>query len=55
MLKKVQKTLELRNELDKIYGYKINTQKSVAFCMAAMKYHKENLRKESHLPSHQKE
>ena len=47
-----RKLLEFSNEFGKVAGYKINTQKSLAL---TMKHQKERLRKQSHLPSHQKE
>ena len=46
--------LELINEFSKVVGYKINIQKSVAFLYTNNKLTKES-RKQSHLPSHQKE
>ena len=46
---------QLINKSDKVAGYKINTQKSVAFLYPKMKDQKEKLKKESHLPSYQKE
>ena len=49
-----RKLLELINEFNKVAGYKINTQKSVAF-LYTKKDQNEKLRKQSHLPSHQKE
>ena len=41
--------LELINEFGKVAGYKINAQKSLAFCTLTTKNQK--LRKQSHLPS----
>ena len=49
-----RKLLELINKFSKVAGYKINTQKSLAFIYTKMKYQKEKLRKQSHLPLHQK-
>ena len=49
-----RKLLELINEFSKVTGYKINTQKSLAF-LYTNKDQKEKLRKQPHLPSHQKE
>ena len=48
-------TGELINEFGKVAGYKMNTQKSPAFLYTTMKDQKERLRKQSHLPLHQKE
>ena len=48
-----RKLLELINEFSKVSGYKINTQKSVAF--PTMKDQKEKLKKQSHSPLYQKE
>ena len=50
-----RKLLEFINEFGKVVGYKINIQKSVAFLSITMKYQQEKLRKQCHLPSHQKE
>ena len=50
-----RKLLDLINEFGKIAGYIINMQKSVAFLYTNIEYQKEKLRKQSHLPSHQKE
>ena len=50
----IRKVLELINEFSKVEGYKINTQKPVIFYVLTMKGQKEKLRKESHLPLHQK-
>ena len=49
-----RKLLELTNEFGKVAGYKINTQKSVAF-LYTNKDQKEKFKNQSHLPSHQKE
>ena len=48
-----RKLLELIYESDKVAGYKINMQKSVAF-LYTNKDQKEKLKKQSHLLSHQK-
>ena len=48
-------TGELINEFGKVAGCKMNTQKSPAFLYTTMKDQKERLRKQSHLPLHQKE
>ena len=50
-----REVLEFISEFGKVSGYKINTQKSVAFLYTNNKDQKEKLRKPSHLPSHQKE
>ena len=49
-----RKLLELINEFGKVAGYKINIQKSVAFLYTNNELAKTELRKQSHLPSHQK-
>ena len=49
-----RKLLELISEFGKVAGYKINTQKSVAFLYTNNKV-SEKLRKQSHLQSRQKE
>ena len=49
------KLLERMNELGKFSGYKINMQKYLAFLYTNNKNQKEKLRKQSHLPSHQKQ
>ena len=49
-----RKLLELITEFGKVTGYKINTQKSVAF-LCTKNERSEREIKESHLPSHQKE
>ena len=40
-----RKILNLINEFSKVSGYKINTEKPVAFLCINIKYQKENLRK----------
>ena len=50
-----RKLLQLINEFGKFAGYKINTQKSLAFLYTDNKDQKEKLRKQSHLPLHKKE
>ena len=50
-----RKLLELINEFGKVAGYKINTQKSLAFLYTNNKNQKEKLRKQSHLLLQQKE
>ena len=50
-----RKVLELINEFNKVGGYQMNAQKSIAFYTLTTKEQKEKLRKQSHLPSHQKE
>ena len=50
----IRKLLELFNEFDNIAGYKINTQKSIAFLTLTMKDQKEKFGKQSYLPLHQK-
>ena len=49
-----RKLLELINEFGKVAGYKINIQKSVASLYTNNEL-SEKLRKQSHLPMHQKE
>ena len=49
-----RKLLEIINKFGKVAGYKINTQKSLAFLYTKQKIRKK-LRKQFHLPSHQKE
>ena len=50
-----RKLLELINEYSKVAGYKINTQKSLAFSLLTMRKQKEKLRKQYHSPLQQKE
>ena len=45
-----RKLLELINEYSKVEGYKINTQKSLAFYTLIMRKKKEKLRKQFHSP-----
>ena len=49
-----KKLLEFVSEFSKVAGYRMNIQKSVAFYTLTMSYQKEKLRKQFHLPSHQK-
>ena len=51
----IRKLLELISECSIVAGYKINTQKSLAFLLLTMKNLKEKLRSQSHSPSQQKE
>ena len=46
-----RKLLELINEYSKVSGYKINTQKSLAFQYTNNEKQKEKLRKQFHSPS----
>ena len=50
-----RKLLELINEYSKVAGYKINTQKSLAFLYTNNEKMKEKLRKKFHSPLQQKE
>ena len=50
-----RKLLELINEYSKVAGYKINTQKSLAFLYTNNGKTKEKLRKQYHSPLQQKE
>ena len=45
-----RKLLELINEYSKVAGYKINTQKSLAFLYTKMRKQKKKLRKQFHSP-----
>ena len=45
-----RKLLELINEYSKVAGYKINTQKSLAFLSLSVRKQKEKLRKQFHSP-----
>ena len=49
-----QKLLELINEFSKVSGYKINTQKSVAFLYTNNEISERESKKQSLLKSHQK-
>ena len=51
----INKLLELISDLSKFVGYKINTQKSLAFLYTNMKNQKEKLRNQLHPPLQQKE
>ena len=50
-----RKLLELINEFGKVGGYKINTQNLLHSYTLTMEVHKEKLRRQSHLPLHQRE
>ena len=50
-----RKLLELFNEFDKVAGYQINTQKSVAFLYSSNERSERQIQEQSHLPLHQKE
>ena len=50
-----RKLLQLINEVGKVAGYKINTQKSLTLLYTNNKRSEREKRKQSHLPSHQKE
>ena len=50
----IRKMPELINKFSKFVGFKINTEKSVAFPYTNNKDQKENLRTQTRLPSHQK-
>ena len=52
---RIRKFLELISEFSKVAGYKINTQKSLAFLYLTMKNQKEKLRNQSHSPLQQEE
>ena len=51
----IRKLLELITEFGEVAGYKINSQKSLAFLYTTMKNKKMKLRKQSHLPLQQEE
>ena len=50
----MRKLLELISEFSKASGYKINTQKSLAFLLLTMKSQKEKLKNQSHSPLQKK-
>ena len=50
-----RKLLELINKYSKVAGYKINTQKPLAFLTLTMRKQKEKLRKQYHSPLQQEE
>ena len=50
-----RKLLKLINEFGKVVGYKVDTQKSVAFYTLTMKDQEVKLEKQFHLPLYQKE
>ena len=50
----IRKLLELISEFSKVIGYKIDTQKSLAFLILTMKNQKEQLRNQSHSPLQQR-
>ena len=51
----IRKILELINKFDKVAGYKLNTQKPVAFPYTDNERAERKIQKQFHLPSHQKE
>ena len=51
----IRKLLELLSEFSNVAGYKISTQKSLAFLYINNEKSKEKLRNQSHLPLQQKE
>ena len=51
----IRKLLELINVLGKVAECKINIQKLLHFYTLTMKYQKEKFKKQSHLPSREKE
>ena len=51
----VRKLLDLISEFSIVAGYKINTQKSLAFYRLTMRNQKEELKNQSHSPLQQKE
>ena len=51
----VRRLLELISEFSKVAGYKINTQKSLAFLYTSNENQKEKFRNKSHSPLQQKE
>ena len=51
----IRKLPELISEFSKVAGYKINTQKSLAFLILTMKNLEKKLRNQSHSPLQQKE
>ena len=50
-----RKLLELINDYSKVAGYKINTQKSLAFLTLKMRKQKQKLRKQFYSPLQRKE
>ena len=50
-----RKLLEVINEYGKVAGYRINAQKSPAFLYTNDEKSESEVKKQSHLPSHQKE
>ena len=51
----IRKLLELISEFNKVAGYKISIQKSLAFLYTNNENQKEKLRNQSHSPVQQKE
>ena len=51
----IRKLLELISDFSKVVGYKVSTQKSLAFLYINNEKSKEKLRNQSHLPLQQKE
>ena len=50
-----RKLLELSNELSNVSGYKINIQKFATVHTLTLNSQKKKLKKQSHLPLHQKQ
>ena len=53
--KDIRKLLELISEFSKVAGYKINTQKSLAFLYTTNEKSEKEIKESNHLPLQQKE